>query len=131
MAEVSSIVRTILDFRYFIDESLTFLEHFEGGERDLMRKFTTTQQEIAKIRHNAIEFTRILCDLKKILFSTQTISDFNLSFDFSKDFKQFKMILITIGAVPIPGFKTVMEHKPPKIKLKTHQVAFFIIFKLK
>ena len=39
------------------------------------------------------------------------------------------MILITIGAVPIPGFKTVMEHKPPKIKLKTHQVAFFIIFK--
>ena len=88
MSQVSSIELTILDFRYFIDESLTFLEHFEFGERELTRKFSTTHQEIAKIRHNAIEFTRILCDLKKILFSTPTISDFNLSLDFSKEFKQ-------------------------------------------
>jgi hypothetical protein len=88
MAEVSSIERTILDFRYFIDESLTFLEHFESGERDSMRKFTTTQQEIAKIRHNSIEFIRLLYDLKNTLFSSQTISDFNLSLEFSKEFRQ-------------------------------------------
>ena len=85
---VSSIELIILDFRYFIDDALTFLEFFECGERDTARKFVTSPQEIATIRQHSIEFTRLLCDLKENFFSNKSISDFNLSLAFSKEFKQ-------------------------------------------
>ena len=88
MGDISSIELLILDFRYFIDESLTFLEFFESGERDSSRKFSTNRQEIAKLRQYTIEFTRLLYDLKNSLFTNKKISDFNLGLVFSKEFKQ-------------------------------------------
>jgi hypothetical protein len=86
----SSIELIILDLRYFIDESLTFLEVYEasrssrGGDR---RPFTTSNKELAGIRHYAIEFNRLVFDLKRLLNTDESIADKNPAVEFTSEFE--------------------------------------------
>ena len=77
----------ILDLRYFIDESLTFVEFYECGEREIGRLFMTNRDEINKIRKYTIEFINSLIQLKTIFQNNRLYTDFNLGLELSKEFK--------------------------------------------
>lgn len=58
----------ILEFRYFLDEALTFVEVFESREREPSGGcFYSSTNEINSLRKFAIEYTRYVFDLKKML----------------------------------------------------------------
>ena len=82
-----SIELTILDFRYFLDEILTFIEFYEGEEKSPSSQFQTNFQEISRIRQYAIEFIRLIYDLKKLFWDDSVIKEFNLGINFSEQFK--------------------------------------------
>ena len=82
-----SIELTLLDFRYFLDEILTFIEFYEGEEKTPNSRFQTNYEEISRIRQYAIEFIRLVYDLKKLFWDDSLIKEFNLGINFSEQFK--------------------------------------------
>ncbi len=82
-----SIELTLLDFRYFLDEILTFIEFYEGEEKSPNNRFQTNYEEISRIRQYAIEFIRLVYDLKKLFWDDSLIKEFNLGISFSEQFK--------------------------------------------
>ena len=85
----------ILDFRYFLDEALNFIEFYEYGERDLTRKFHTNRKEICQLRQFAIEYIRLVYDIKKLFKEHNRIAEFNLGFKFSEQFKNKRIFFFT------------------------------------
>lgn len=102
----------ILDFRHFLDEALTFIESFEEGERDPHHhRFFTDKTEIGRLRNYAIEYTRLVFDLKKLLNNDTTsqprqydgdsavtkshFGDFNVRLAFSEQFKANRLLFFT------------------------------------
>lgn len=86
----------ILDLRYFIDESLTFVEFYECGEREIGRLFMTNRDEINKIRKYTIEFINSLIQLKTIFQNNRLYTDFNLGLELSKEFKNKRVYFFRI-----------------------------------
>ena len=95
-----------LDFRYFLDEALTFVEFFECGERDITRKFFTNSGEISRLRGYAIEYTRLALDLKKTLLNgfdqdeqlqeSASFGEFNTGLVFTEQFKVKRLHFFTV-----------------------------------
>jgi hypothetical protein len=82
----SSIELIILDMRFFIDDSLTFLEAYEAC-RLKNQAFVTNKNELTDIRTYAIEYNRCIFDLKKLLNTDESIEEVNVAIDFSNEFK--------------------------------------------
>lgn len=98
---------TILDFRHFLDESLTFVEFFESGERDRRRRFFTSSVEIARLREHAVEFNRLTTTIKNMLEfdknSARTSADsaiefgeFNTAVEFTESFRSKRLQFFTV-----------------------------------
>ncbi len=91
-----SIEILLLDLRYFLDESLSFIEFFEYGERDLTRRFQASNQEVTNLRQFAIEYTRLIYDLKKLLTAGHSAyAEFNPGFEFSEQFRNKRLFYYT------------------------------------
>jgi len=93
---MSSIETLLLDLRYFLDESISFIEFFEYGERDLTRRFWTSAGEVYNIRQWANEYIRYIYDIKKLLFTYKYNSDLNPpGLKFSDQFKNKRVFYYT------------------------------------
>ena len=89
-----SIELIILDFRHFLDEALMFLECFESSEQ-AGAAFHTNQQELAELRQYAIEFIRLVYDLKKLFQTGRLVDEFNVEIEFSEQFKNKRIFFYT------------------------------------
>ena len=80
---------TLLDFRYFLDEAFTFIEFFVVEDRSVNtnNRFQTNYEEIGRIRQYAIEYIRLIYDLKKLFWEDTVIKEYNLGINFSEQFK--------------------------------------------
>jgi len=80
---------TLLDFRYFLDEAFTFIEFFvvEDRSANINNRFQTNYEEIGRIRQYAIEYIRLIYDLKKLFWEDTVIKEYNLGINFSEQFK--------------------------------------------
>lgn len=80
---------TLLDFRYFLDEAFTFIEFFVVEDRsvNINNRFQTNYEEIGRIRQYAIEYIRLIYDLKKLFWEDTVIKEYNLGINFSEQFK--------------------------------------------
>lgn len=117
---IISVEIILLDLRYFLDEALTFIEFYEYGERDLTRAFQTSQQvilqfhklitkwaifftffrcffkkDIFQLRQFAIEYIRLVIDLKKLCKDNGLFADFNMGLHFSEQFKDKRIFFFT------------------------------------
>lgn len=98
----------ILEFRYFLDEALTFVEVFESREREPSGCFYSSTNEINSLRKFAIEYTRYVFDLKKMLTNmyeedayeeneeTVEFGDLNNGLVFTESFKVKRLQFFTI-----------------------------------
>lgn len=110
MVNERSIEKLILDWRCFLDEALTFVEFYESTLRNC-KQFTTSHEEISQLRSSSIEFTRLVCDLKKILLDGPAdsspspsssssideqngviIDEFNVALEYSNGFKKKRIV---------------------------------------
>jgi len=108
MSSYSSIELIILDLRYFLDEAISFLECKKSpndaslhADQEMPAESPRTsesngQQEIdskefVKLRLNAIEYTRLIFDLKHLLQENRLYAEFNVSLKFSDQFKSKRM----------------------------------------
>jgi hypothetical protein len=92
---IASIELILLDLRYFLDESLTFIELYEASEKDFATKFKTNPNEICQIRQYAIEYIRLIYDLKKLFMDTKLIKQSNTEIIFSEQFKNKRIFFFT------------------------------------
>jgi hypothetical protein len=90
-SKLLSLEKLILKFRYFIDESLSFIELYESFEcESSTRQFKTTKQEIVAIKQHSIEYTRLVLEVKQRL--NDDYYEFNTNVKYTESFKNRRKI---------------------------------------
>jgi hypothetical protein len=108
MSTYSSIELIILDLRQFIDEAISFLECKKTPDDEMFpisqemtnnfssqsksnRQKGIDSKEFVILRQNAIEYTRLIFDLKHLLQDSRLYAEFNTSLKFSDQFKSKRL----------------------------------------
>ena len=77
----------LLEFRYFLDDALTLIEFYEASEREPNIKFTTSNEEIGKLRSSFKKFVNLTFELKTQI-GYYFVHEFNSSLEYSQNFKR-------------------------------------------